>query len=257
MPLYRYDPSVPDNIEPSDFVPSLKINEKLRSYSFIGLLKYPCGCISRQASIAFIFFAVWDRLCRREIDPTILIALAFFSMLMTIHKTFNEMMSVVAIFCFQWVLAPVNLTLTHSWSEDTVRKVGCLGLALHVLCYPYAKAEKSVGLAINSAFFASMVLASRLEEAYVVFAFTSFTMVTFAYAPAMFQNDSPWSCLACVVLAVILTPLSWPPMLSCYVGSLFVINGVGPMVFLSLMRYKAFLQGSWDISDTISPRSPT
>eukprot|EP00397_Hematodinium_sp_SG-2012_P053130 GEMP01063234.1.p1 GENE.GEMP01063234.1~~GEMP01063234.1.p1 ORF type:complete len:291 (+),score=33.60 GEMP01063234.1:219-1091(+) len=254
MSLYVNDPNKADNEEDQVFIPSLRVNRALRLYTFRGLLLYPCLRISQQVATAFIFYVVWDRLRLGEIHPYVLFAFVVCSMgIATPHYSLPDSMSVVTVFSLQWILAPVNLTLTLSWSEDTVLKLGFWFLVLHVLCFDYVEVEPSCGLAVNAAFFAAMILASRLGDATHVFAFTSFAFVVFGFAP-LFCRGHGWS----VVLIIIAFFLSWSTakaVCCSFISCMVLINLVSPSLFIYLLRHKEFVEGSWDIPIVCSPRA--
>jgi phosphatidylinositol glycan class C protein len=98
-------------------------------------------------------------------------------------------------------LAAVLKTLTASYSSDTVDTLAMASLLLHLLAcdYPYANGFSSDGpivdakkrptfqggtLSLTAAFFATTLLASRLESNAAVYIFVSFSVILFALYPA-------------------------------------------------------------------------
>ena len=98
-------------------------------------------------------------------------------------------------------LAAVLKTLTASYSTDTVHALAILGMLLHLLAcdysyangvgpgIPYVEATKRPAfeggtLSLTAAFFATTLLASRLDNNVTVYIFVSSSVVLFALYPA-------------------------------------------------------------------------
>ncbi|CAE8696139.1 unnamed protein product, partial [Polarella glacialis] len=181
-----------------------------------------------------------------------------------------------------WVMAPMLRTLTSSWSDDTIATLASCLLALHVILYDYGGAAGETpgalvpppspksscsppsssstsslpggAVALNASILAATILASRLQTAEQVFAFMSFAMEVFAFFPRFsgsLQQRSPTAhaLVLTPTLALVAFLLLGPSTTACMLLiTLLLIGLVGPALFMWVQRYKAEIQGPWDIA---------
>jgi phosphatidylinositol glycan class C protein len=180
-------------------------------------------------------------------------------------------------------LSAVLKTLTASYSSDTVYALSIAALFLHLLACNYAYANgwsdhkpgnntnddennsetpkmpkrpifKGGTLSLTSVFFATALLASRLQNNVTVYVFVCFSVILFALYPAARHLVAvQGSAFTPVIITVILTGAlmvlleSEKEMVGVAV-TLFIILLLVPLWKHYLQRYKVALRGPWDIA---------
>eukprot|EP00934_Nitzschia_sp_Nitz4_P005281 Nitzschia sp. Nitz4//scaffold157_size52427//41328//42423//NITZ4_006846-RA/size52427-snap-gene-0.95-mRNA-1//-1//CDS//3329537473//5271//frame0 len=171
-------------------------------------------------------------------------------------------------------LAAVLKTLTASYSSDTVYALAVFGFGVHLFACDYAYANGRPRLVLDShsqdatkrppfqggtlsltaAFFATTLLASRLQNNLLVYHMVSTSVVFFALYPSArhqvaIQAKTPWVPLTITVLIVVATlPLLTFSETMAALCILFVLCILIPTWNYYLQRHKMTLRGPWDIA---------
>ncbi|KAI8834975.1 phosphatidylinositol N-acetylglucosaminyltransferase subunit C [Chytriomyces cf. hyalinus JEL632] len=155
-------------------------------------------------------------------------------------------------------LTPILRTLTKDTSDDTIWALSSFLFAANLLFCDYSSNSLTTvrypdSFSINAAVFASVLLASRLNENAHVFSLMCFSIETFALFPILRRSlRALWkpndvimaSLLACASLwSVSLVSAS---MAYVYAVTLVFVTFVCPLWFLGVQKYKDEIRGPWD-----------
>jgi hypothetical protein len=165
----------------------------------------------------------------------------------------------LALLSILYVLTPVFASLARSVSDDTITNTVALLLLLHIFWYDYFANEHRPLVSANAGLMSAILLCSRLATYNQVFAIILLGIVLFALWPIVFIDICISFPRVHIVLGVAL-PVAMaaglfvffsrfdPPFQFCayvFIGVVFVINGVAPVVFFRLQRLKHVLGGQW------------
>jgi len=171
-------------------------------------------------------------------------------------------------------LAAVLKTLTASYSSDTVHALAISSLFLHLLACDYSYANGLCGdtasdgdskrrptfqggtMSLTAAFFATILLASRLESNGAVYIFICFSMTLFALYPAgrhqvaiNTKESNRWVPLVITILLTLATLILLEPLeIVTVVITLVLLCVLVPFWNFLLQSSKISLRGPWDIA---------
>jgi len=179
------------------------------------------------------------------------------------------------------VISGLLRSLTASYSTDTLYALAVTGVAVHLLACDYKFAngyEKDDGSAtpsitrthhprpkflggtvsLNAAFFATVLLISRIKSNATSYAFVSSVVTLFAFYPtsrheiARHFPNCLWSS-PCFVITAALTVSAWLLLVSTaercvFAGLQLFLLLLSPCLQWWLQRYKKIITGKWDIA---------
>mmetsp|Transcript_33440 Transcript_33440/g.103817 ORF Transcript_33440/g.103817 Transcript_33440/m.103817 type:complete len:285 (+) Transcript_33440:106-960(+) len=261
-----------DNYVGESFLDSLVLNAHVQHYDYVTLCRGAMAVV-QQLCLLCVFVGVWSRVLRRAWSHGALLALDALALTAGYAcelasgrwREFNFQAALRDALCCArvavplWILAPLLQTLTRSWSNDTIATMTFVLLLVHVLRYDYGGARGAAALpggavAINAAMMAATILASRLEVPEQVFSFVAFAMEVFALLPRLslrLRHRAP------SVHALALTPvlvflaaglLGTTKTVAVLFVVLAAVGFLGPALLIWAQRYKAEIQGPWDIA---------
>jgi len=269
--LYLHQP-FEDNYVDESFLDSLVLNAHVQHYDYVALCRGATGVV-QQLCLLCAFVSVWSRVQRRLWSHGALLAVDALALVLgyacelasgrwrelSLWVALCDVLRGVRVVVPLWVLAPLLQTLTRSWSDDTIASMASALLLVHAARYDYGGALDGPALpggavAINAAMLAATILASRLEEPEQVFAFIAFAMEVFALFPRLslrLRHRAP------SVHALALTPLllliaacllSTARAVALLLLASVAVGFLGPALLVWAQRYKAEIQGPWDIA---------
>lgn len=179
------------------------------------------------------------------------------------------------------VISGLLRSLTASYSTDTMYALAVTGMIVHLLACDYKFAngyEKDAGsdtpsitrthhprpkflggtVSLNAAFFATVLLISRIKSNATSYAFVSSVVTLFAFYPQSrheiachFPNRLWFS--PCFVITAALTVSAWLLLVSTadrciFVGLQLFLLLLSPCLQWWLQRYKKIITGKWDIA---------
>jgi phosphatidylinositol glycan class C protein len=209
------------------------------------------GSLSYQALTGInVLLLSLELMVRRTLDPS---APDLFS-------TIRARMVLIALL---WVLSPVLLSLTKSYSDDTIWAQAIALSILHLffhdyyfINFPVTHAKFNAPVALNAALFASVLHASRLEDYQSVFALMLFAIVLFAFFPISCHFIKQSSMTSHISLAISLFAIAVSLLLrrsfACCIAFTTVvalISFVCPAwLIVAQKHYKDEIHGPWDIA---------
>jgi len=262
-----------DNYVDDSFLDSLILNANVQRYDYITLCRGAMGVV-QQLCLLCVFISIWWRVQRRAwghgtllVLDMLALAVGYVSELVsgrwcefTFWGIADDVWRGIRAVAPLWILAPMLRTLTRSWSGDTITTLTIFLLAVHLARYDYAGAASGASalpggaVAINAAMLAATILASRLETADQVFAFMAFAMEVFALFPRLslrWRQHAPSAhALVLTPLLVLLTAglLGAGRAVALLFVALLAAGFLGPALLIWAQRYKAEIQGPWDIA---------
>eukprot|EP00985_Skeletonema_marinoi_P005538 scaffold2410_cov165-Skeletonema_marinoi.AAC.2 len=179
------------------------------------------------------------------------------------------------------VISGLLRSLTASYSTDTVYALAVTGMAVHLLACDYKFANgyekdddggtptltrshhprpKFLGgtVSLNAAFFATVLLISRIKSNATSYAFVSSVVTLFAFYPTSrheiarhFPNRLGFS--PCFAITAALSVSAWLLLVSLeercmFVGLQLFLLVLSPILQWWLQRYKKIITGKWDIA---------
>eukprot|EP00921_Rhytidocystis_pertsovi_P008330 GHVQ01013643.1.p1 GENE.GHVQ01013643.1~~GHVQ01013643.1.p1 ORF type:complete len:429 (+),score=21.58 GHVQ01013643.1:248-1534(+) len=271
--LWRKQP-FEDNYVDETFLDSLITNANLRTYTYWGLCASTVS-ITQHLSLVGIFIVAWRLIKQKQLPYQYLIMfdLAILPLGFSLRRMLRQSIDVIryaipsamVVFGCLWILSPILLTLTKTFSDDTVFTLTTLFLLLHVALhdYPYVyrnphRVDERVtsSMALNAAMFAAVLLASRLDTGTEVFAFLFFGIEVFALSPMvrryiLQRSNRVYTLVLTPVIFVVtatLLRLIAGIVVHLYILCTFFITLVGPMWFIRSQKYKNEIRGPWDIA---------
>ncbi|PVG04869.1 phosphatidylinositol N-acetylglucosaminyltransferase [Serendipita vermifera] len=268
----------PDNyVSKPHFLASLRKNANFTPYTYPTLVLASTSVSQHVASI-FIFLAIFIRLKENSTDPRIIIWLSI--LLFFVGWTSWEITlfmqntplpreirskiirSSIIVFMALVALAPVLKTLTEATSSDSIWALSFSLFILHTLLADYTTPLVREGrerltsvLSMNAAISASVVLASRLNTDFSVFALMLFSVQDFALFPLLRRQLHLSPPIIRVIMTIILSMTAiylmgaLSPLTGWILfGLLVFISGVAPAVIVWAQRYKNEIRGEWDVA---------
>eukprot|EP00747_Dinoflagellata_sp_TGD_P021731 gnl/TRDRNA2_/TRDRNA2_128668_c0_seq1.p1 gnl/TRDRNA2_/TRDRNA2_128668_c0~~gnl/TRDRNA2_/TRDRNA2_128668_c0_seq1.p1 ORF type:complete len:355 (+),score=53.91 gnl/TRDRNA2_/TRDRNA2_128668_c0_seq1:91-1155(+) len=263
-----------DSYVDGTFLDSLVLNANLQRYEYLAMCQGAMTVV-QQLCLVCIFVCVWSRVKDGLWSHRALLAVDFFApsalygLALICHgrglKRKRDLMCdawrVVCAVAPLWVMSPMLRTLTGSWSDDTIVAMTFGLLTVHIALYDYglgrgggAPTLPGGAVALNAAMLAATILASRLGTADQVFAFMSFAMEIFAFLPLpslWLRACAPRLHTLALTPVVALTAaglLGRRRPVAVLFAVLVSVGFLGPALLLWAQRYKAYIQGPWDVA---------
>ncbi|VWU51369.1 phosphatidylinositol N-acetylglucosaminyltransferase, putative, partial [Hepatocystis sp. ex Piliocolobus tephrosceles] len=178
------------------------------------------------------------------------------------NNAFKNILDTIIIIGIIWILSPVLMSLTQTYSSDTVYLVSILLLLTHLMFHNYGFIyEKNENINIFDAtslscvVIASVILGSRLESVEQVFSFISFSSVLFFYFPFIAQTIALKNInyynyglfpFLMIILSIYIKLLSVTLFYVNLIGHMFLLLIV-PAFFVKKHNLRTKLEGPWDI----------
>ena len=266
------DQGFPDNYVPESFLNDTKKNIFVRKYNYWSLVKNSVVLL-QQICIVSLFILVWWIMSKPSVcSPKTVVLFSFFTstcgcaLYYTIkpepikdYKLIDSNLKVLALiigFCYYF--SPLLRTLTHTISTDTVYAMTTFAIFFHLLFHNYNQSDKFVvvasrSISFNSAVFAAVCLASRLETNLHSFATITLALQLFGFWP--FLQALAWkhhqnSFVVCVHAAQVVLVAAW--FFTSFTMSLMFaitclsVTFVFPLLLVSLQAHKDNVHGPWD-----------
>jgi phosphatidylinositol glycan class C protein len=269
--LYEPQPYEDDYVDHT-FLEELVKNANVRTRSFA----YFSGnsvAVTQQVSAMVIFHAVFMEMVWGSLSYQVLLAinvlLLFLELLVrqNLDPQAPDLCSTLKartiLVLIMWVLSPVLLSLTKSYSDDTIWAQAVALSVLHLFCHDYYFVNFpenhptiNAPVSLNAALFASVLHASRLEDYQSVFSLMLFAIVLFAFFPischylkqSSMTSHISMGVIMFVIAATLLSRLS----VACYViytTLVALISFVCPAwLTIAQQHYKDEIHGPWDIA---------
>jgi len=261
-----------DNYVGESFLDSLVVNAHVQRYSYRALCR-GAMCVVQQLCLLCALVGAWSRLRRRAWSHGAMLALDVLVLVigfacelasgrwreLTCSAAVCSTLRFVAVAVPLWLLSFVLQWLTRCWSDDSIVALAAVLLLVHIVRYDYGGASGSAApsgsaVAPNAALLAAAVLASALETPGQVITFVAFAMEVFVF---FFQLSLRLRHRAPSVHAFALTPvlvvaaaglLGTGRTVALVFVALGVVGFLGPALLMWAQRYKAQIQGPWDIA---------
>jgi len=254
------------------FLESLITNADFHEYDWWTLVK-DSAVISQHFSTVTLFVVVFVYTYFGQLSCQLLFALdgvvlvaGYGAVLLTRDQdeTSNSMLVAVQIKrCLLFVLAlytlsPILRTLTAPIADDTVWALSLLLLLLHLMFHDYSfvhGSDSPLGgaVSLNTAIFASVLLASRLPSNAHVMALLCHAVQLLALGPIMYRALKRFSLpghlaltLALVLLTVAVLFLLSPGLGMGFVGCISTTTVLAPLWLLLIQDRKKLINGPWD-----------
>jgi phosphatidylinositol glycan class C protein len=158
------------------------------------------------------------------------------------------------------VAAPALQTLTSSFSEDTVHALTIAFSVLHLVSYDYKTLEDSSDastgtLSLNASMFTAVLLASRLNNIEMVFAFMLLAVILFSFLPsisrAILQRSVGLHLVFTLFVSLFACALLYYldfTLFIIYELWVIFISTVCPLWLMKMQIFKKALKGPWDIA---------
>ncbi|RKP26923.1 phosphatidylinositol N-acetylglucosaminyltransferase subunit C [Syncephalis pseudoplumigaleata] len=265
--LYMKQP-YPDNYVDVTFLEHLQRNANLRVRDYWTTVQ-DFGVILQHATSVLIFVALFILLYTKRLSSTLLI---WVGALLTIAGYIFWDMSIrridaqyqvhrTAFFIFATLLglSPILRILTKDISVDTIWAMTVCMFLANMLMHDYGPAPSNMAcrfsgaMSTNTAIFASVLLASRLDSNIDVFALTSIAVEWFALFPILRRqfkrlsrrHSNTLTCILMLICTVMYYYISWMLML-IYVAACLFITFVCTWWLISIQKYKNEIHGPWD-----------
>ncbi|KAL7677718.1 hypothetical protein ACOME3_003956 [Neoechinorhynchus agilis] len=172
------------------------------------------------------------------------------------ESRFSQFNRGVALTCLTVFASPLLNTLTNSISTDTIYAMSTLMFALHLIFFDYGfrTSLPQRALSLNTAYFASVCLSSRLNTYLDTFLLISSSVILFLILPPLRNKlnalDSKMFSgtiisLLCFLISVLI--LSNTKQLLClYLMFTVFTVFVCPTYLVYLQRFKSVINGPWD-----------
>ncbi|KAF7457362.1 Phosphatidylinositol N-acetylglucosaminyltransferase [Cryptosporidium felis] len=190
------------------------------------------------------------------------LAILDLSLLSIMYIFISPNVNLLVIFGFLWLVSPILITLTASFSDDTIIALCTVAFSLYLLSHDYTiiyKDSKEIEhqntdvVALNLSILGSILLASRLENNIQVYFFLCFS-IHILYFSRMVRHTL-WNNLPRVYIFVLtpitsITPIwfiSYPLNIAYAIICGVIIAGTFLYVYCGL-HYKNVIFGPWDVA---------
>ncbi|KAI9595350.1 phosphatidylinositol N-acetylglucosaminyltransferase subunit C [Syncephalis fuscata] len=269
--LYMKQP-YPDNYVDVTFLEHLQRNANLRVHDYWTTVQ-DFSVILQHATSVLIFVALFIYLYTERLSSYLLI---WSGALLTIGgyvfwdistrqldvqykvQRWGTLKSAFFIFATLLGLSPILRILTKDISVDTIWAMTVCMFLANMLMHDYGSGERgniqfSGAMSTNTAIFASVLLASRLDNNLDVFALTSTAVEWFALFPILrrqlkklsMRHSNILTCILVMVCTVMYYYISWTLML-IYVLTCLFVTFVCTWWLISIQKYKNEIHGPWD-----------
>lgn len=269
--LYEAQP-FEDNYVDHSFLEELvkNANVKVQSLSYFAANSM---AVTQQLSAMVIFHGVFMEMLSGHLSVEALLAtnVALLSLELLVRHTldpfppnlFSMLKARTILLAILQVVSPVLLSLTKSYSDDTIWAQAIVLSLLHLFChdfyfinFPRRHPKIAAPVSLNAALFASVLLASRLENYQSVFALMLFAIIVFAFFPVCvhfirLSSIRLHTALAALLVAITVSLLFRLSAVCCiaYVTGVALISVACPAwLVVAQSRYKDEIHGPWDIA---------
>ena len=254
--LFRPQP-YPDNYtDKKVFLDSLQRNTNIHVYRFLECMKqaqFPLQQISCSVSFVLLHFS---EINVSDLHLGVISLVTILGYLSIAGFSSREIKTVIIFDGFLLGLAPIIQTLTRTISDDTIYAMTAVCLFVNFCLHDYTSTNKTDNMSkcvsFNAAIFASVCLASRLEDIKSVLVTIILAILIYGILPSLrnrFGNISglmvAWTTIqfsVAVGLSYHYQPLVILPLMGC----LFVCMFLVPTIFVELQRHKDNIYGPWD-----------
>lgn len=261
--LYE-DNGYPDNFTPNEcFLAAIEKNKNVRLYTLFECFRGAAE-VGKEMSLVVIFWCCYSSLLSQDLSPKTLLLVMGFVLIFgfTFHLWMTEQLTLPSLVyglkttllfsTIGWALSPVLYKLTDSVSTDTVHTTAGASLFLHLITHDYGLPGPLVSktIALNSAVFSSVCLASRFPTHLA--AFSLLCQAVFSFLLSFLARPSlPSPLLVAVILNVV--SLSWLAKLPAPTPLIFLTAGIQlllqvfcPLLFYHFQSAKQTIHGPWD-----------
>lgn len=255
--LYERRPGVPDNHVDELFLTRMVLNAHTPSYSVADAASVGALVVSRMASASLVGAAMRAMLDGRlsafgALALAIVLLVAFAALALT---RAGVSPSEYALVCAVLLLAsPMLHALTRAYSSDTIWALSLALMLVHVLMHDYTVPGVAASpVAFNAACFGTVLMISRLGDAWSAFAMLCLALVVFAAVPTLEcsvrQRSRALHAASVACLTAGVTRLIAPA--SAALAAAFVLASVavplgGSLLLFALRGRKARISGPWD-----------
>jgi len=271
----------PDNYVDETFLSSLITNANVRRQPY-WLIVRDTAVFTQRVALLAIYATLFFELFSGELSVAVLLTVDVVMIVLAVSLLFlrerassldqfldhlSASAKRVALFAGAlFTLSPVLKTLTHSYSSDTIWALTFFLMAIHIAFHDYSYINFGTNfegtVSLNAAIFASVLLASRLETTWEVFAFIFFSFESFAGFPIVAHHCRQYSMdlhigltmLLCGLAVHFLTSIS-KLLTLVFLLSILFITLVCPFWLLWIQKYKNEISGPWDYDDEAEIRS--
>lgn len=251
--------------DPNTFLNQLKVvvNESNKFQTFFQYIK-DASILVTQLSIVALFLTTYKLLLYKYIAFSQLVQLNFIILFFCcfviyhIEKSSEQVYQQLKIFiisaiCLR-IASPIIITLTHSFSLDTIHALAITFSALHLVFHDYLDSSHENNLSLNAAIFSAIILASRLSEIDIVVAFITLALVSFSLLPKankLLHSKNRYLSLLLTIFLWIVTSCSiyrlGMTLLAVYEIIILLFWIIGPVLLSKMQSLKRAFSGPWDI----------
>lgn len=257
--LWKKQP-FPDNYVGDSFLRVSKKRKELSlfeaCYGALSVTQEICSCLG----LVVLFFGISEGHLNSKNVLAVTAGVGVAGYLITRTKLTASVWFDLKVVCFCVILiacaSPIIKSLTGSVATDSINASTTFLLLLRLAVHDYGTEVAIVNPTVshNVGLFASVCLASRLENDLDVFTLMTVAVALFTLLPSFrryHQNQlGKWWHMASTVVVVVLTALGIvsfaPHLLLLFLFALFVCNLFVPVMYISLQGYKQNIYGPWD-----------
>lgn len=254
-----------DNYTDSSFLNDLQKNRDLRFVGYIDAIQ-GAAKLSQQITTVIIFMMLFYLMYIEETSPksvivqtTALTVLGYvyfiFETKGSIQGIFKDSKTVLGVLVFGFIFSPLLHTLTDSISTDTIFSSTFVIMVIHLMFFDYGLEAYMVSKAIslNAAIFASICLSSRLKSSFHSFVLLTVAVECFVLLPIFLKHcftstaaTALYSIGLVSTASYLLYSFTIVPLLCTYLGLIFFVNFVCPVIFVRQQKFKNNIHGPWD-----------
>ena len=259
------DRGLPDNYVPPTFLDDTERNVFVRTYNYWTLVK-ASTVITQQLCVVSIFILSWwcmgSQLLSSKVVFMASVSTAIFGYILytnfcsNLQQSFHDIKTSVLLLALTAYLSPILKTLTHTISTDTIYAMTVLALLAHLLFHEYNMKESVVAsqaASLNSALFAAVCLASRLESTSHAFTTILQALVQFGFWPILrtelcirYQHILQW-CTSIVIVLIFSVWLFIHPFAAfVFCVSCILVSFCAPFLLVCMQSQKNTVHGPWD-----------
>jgi len=259
------DRGLPDNYVPPTFLNDTQRNVFVRNYDYWTLVR-ASTVITQQLCVVSVFVLSWWCMGNQVITAQVVSALSVSTAVLgyilycafhsNFQQLFHDLITSVLLLALTAYLSPILKTLTHTISTDTVYAMTVLALLAHLLFHEYSTKESVVAsqaASLNSALFAAVCLASRLESTSHAFATVLQALVQFGFWPILRRElyvRYNYAFQYCTAVTIILLFFAWlgTQMFVAYTFciSCLMVSFCAPFLLVCMQGQKNTVHGPWD-----------
>uniref|UniRef100_A0A1A9X0K2 Phosphatidylinositol N-acetylglucosaminyltransferase subunit C n=1 Tax=Glossina brevipalpis TaxID=37001 RepID=A0A1A9X0K2_9MUSC len=247
-----------DNYTDPSFLKDLKTNLHVRFFT-LGEAIQGVTILNNQISCIMGFLIIFYMLYSERVGPTTILCpscvITIIGYLCCHGRNLNlpcileDSKTLLAVFLFGYLFAPVLHTLTYAISTDTIFSMTFFVMVLNLVFYDYglSVAMVSKAISLNAAIFGSICLASRLSTSYHAFVLLVESAVFFVLYPIVIREYwRPYFLIPIFVACCLAFSFISLNVLCIYAALIVFINFICPYLFVRQQRHKHNIHGPWD-----------